>query len=115
MMIMDFNAWVADLAAGTATHASGFILKVEGDPQDPSAVDPGKFPADLNFVDQARLLRSGLTFLAQAASTSGQRWQSSTRSDDIKTAAIREREAQAKRFAENPDKPKRSVLSLKKG
>jgi hypothetical protein len=111
---MDFSDWVADLATGTATHASGFTLRVEGNPRDPSSVDPGKFPADLSFVDQARLLRSGLEFLAKTASGSRESWSTSSRSDDMKTAAIREREAQAKRFADNPDKPKRSVLSLKK-
>lgn len=111
---MDFNDWVADVAAGTATHASGFILRIEGNPRDPSSVDPGKFPLELNFVDQARLLRSGLEFLAKASNGASETWKTSNRVDDIKTAAIKEREAQAKRFAENPDKPKRSVLSLKK-
>lgn len=122
-MITDFNAWEADLAAGTATHASGFVLKVEGNPKDPSSVDPGKFPADLNFIDQARLLRSGLEFLAKAAVTSGasygnwqpeSQWQTSSKADEAKMAAIKEREALAQRFAERTDKPKRSVLSLKK-
>lgn len=113
-MIMDFNDWVADVAAGTATHASGFVLRIEGNPRDPSSVDPGKFPADLNFIDQARLLRSGLEFLAKASSGAAGSWITSNRASDSKTAAIKEREAQARRFAENPDKPKRSVLSLKK-
>lgn len=113
-MTMDYDDWVADPAAGTATHTSGFTLRVEGNPRDPSSVDPGKFPGDLSFAEQARLLRSGLEFLAKSASGSSDGWSTSSRSDDIKMAAIREREAQAKRFADNPDKPKRSVLSLKK-
>lgn len=115
---MDFNAWEADPAAGTATHSSGFVLKVEGNPRNPSSVDPGKFPPELTFAEQARLLRCGMEFLAKAASNGGYKeeteWTSSTRSDDIKTAAIKEREALAQRFAERTDKPKRSVLSLKK-
>lgn len=121
--MMDFNAWVADLAAGTATHSSGFILKIEGNPKDPSSVDPGKFPPELSFVDQARLLRSGMEFLVKAAAESGlsyggaslDGWKTSTKADDAKMAAIKEREALAQRFAERSDKPKRSVLSLKKG
>jgi hypothetical protein len=116
---MDFDAWEADLAAGTATHASGFVLKVEGNPRNPSSVDPGKFPADLNFVDQARLLRCGMEFLAKAASDNGATHYSSksgfAKVDDPRMAAIRAREEEAKRFAERSDKPKRSVLSLKKG
>lgn len=111
---MDFNDWVADLTAGTATHASGFIIKVEGNPTDPSQVDPGKFPEGLSFIEQARLLRSGLEFLAKEAKQMGKLTSYSTRKDDPKMAAIREREEQAKRFAERADKPERSVLSLKK-
>jgi hypothetical protein len=113
---MDFNDWVADPAAGKAVHSSGFMLQIEGNPRDPSSVDPGKFPAELNFVEQARLLRCGLEFLAKAASSAGSEtsWISTNRASEVKSAAVKEREAQAKRFAENPDKPKRSVLSLKK-
>lgn len=112
---MDFDDWVADPAAGKAVHSSGFMLKVEGNPRDPSSVDPGKFPTELNFIEQARLLRCGLEFLAKSASGVGSEtsWISS-RATDVKSAAVKAREAQAKRFAENPDKPKRSVLSLKK-
>lgn len=112
-MIMDFNAWVADLAAGTATHESGFVIRVEGSPRDPSSVEPGKFPAELSFIDQARLLRMGLEFLAKAA-VNGGAWNGASRGVEVKSAAVKEREAQAKRFADNPDKPKRSKLSLKK-
>lgn len=111
---MDFNNWVADVAAGTATHASGFTLKVEGNPADPSGVAPGKFPPDMSFVDQARLLRCGLEFLAKQSSASGGSGYV-RREDDRKSLAIREREAQARRFAEQrQDKPQRSVLSLKR-
>lgn len=115
VITMDFDDWVADLAAGTATHSSGFVVRIEGNPADPSAVDPGKFPTGMSFVDQARLLRSGLEFIARSAA--GGSWGKESYSaprKDFKSAAILEREAQAKRFAENPDKPKRSVLSLKK-
>jgi hypothetical protein len=113
---MDFNDWSADPEAGTATHASGFTLKVEGNPRDPSAVDPGKFPVGLSFADQARLLRLGLECLAKAAAESGldNSWRRAAPARNAKTPTILKREAQAKHFAENPDKPKRSVLSLKK-
>jgi|SRR5690554_1541993 len=123
-MTMDFNAWQADVAAGTAVHESGFMLKVEGNPSNPSSVDPGKFPANLSFAEQARLLRCGMEFLAKAANKAGGDhggWRAdaerktSPRVSDAKTAAIKEREALAQRFAEQrSDKPKRSVLSLKK-
>ena len=127
-MTMDFNAWQADVAAGTAVHESGFILKVEGNPSNPSSVDPGKFPANLSFAEQARLLRCGMEFLAKAANKSGGGngngnggWRAETATktapkiSDAKSAAVKEREALAQRFAEQrSDKPKRSVLSLKK-
>ena len=115
---MDFDAWEADFAAGTATHACGFVLKIEGNPRNPSSVDPGKFPPDLSFADQARLLRCGMEFLAKAASDNGATHYSSksgyARADDPRMAAIKERDEEAKRYAERSDKPKRSVLSLKK-
>lgn len=110
---MNFDDWVADLATGTATHASGFSIRIEGNPKDPSDVHPGKFPADLSFVDQARLLRSGLEFLAKSKVIGSQSWISSP-ATDAKSEAIRAREELAKRFAEREDKPQRSVLSLKK-
>lgn len=112
---MDFHDWVADPEAGTATHASGFTLKVEGNPRDPSAVDPGKFPAGLSFAEQARLLRVGLEHLAKAAdSSSPSPRRGSASSRDGKTPTILKRESQPKRLVGNPDKPKRDVLSLKK-
>lgn len=116
---MDFDAWEADLAAGTATHASGFVLKIEGNPRNPSSVDPGKFPPELSYADQARLLRCGMEFLARAAASEGgaTHYSSKTgyaRADDPRMAAIKAREAEAKRYAERADKPQRSVLSLKK-
>ena len=114
---MDFDAWVADLAAGTATHESGFILQVEGDPRDPSAISPANFPANLSFVGQARLMRCGLEFLAKASLSSPTTYSSATGATDIeslKSEATKEREALAKQFAERADKPERSVLSLKR-
>lgn len=110
---MNFDDWTADLAAGIATHASGFTIRIEGNPKDPSEVYPGKFPEGISFVDQARLLRSGLGFLAKNSGTTPKSWQSSP-VQDAKSEAIRAREELAKRFAERPDKPQRSVLSLKK-
>ena len=114
---MDFEAWVADLAAGTATHESGFMLQVEGDPRDPSAINPANFPSNISFVDQAKLMRCGLEFLAKAASSAGSNYvRQSTPTDieSLKSPAAKEREALAKQFAERTDRPERSVLSLKK-
>ncbi|HSC67431.1 MAG TPA: hypothetical protein VLC79_07065 [Cellvibrio sp.] len=110
---MNFDDWTSDLAVGTATHASGFTIRIEGNPKDPSDVYPGKFPEGLSFVDQARLLRSGLEFLAKSGARAPTSWQSSP-VQDAKSEAIKAREDLAKRFAERPDKPQRSVLSLKK-
>ena len=109
---MNFDDWTADLATGTATHTSGFTIRVEGNPKDPSEVYPGKFPDGICFVDQARLLRSGIEFLAKSGGSTPKSWQSN--SQDAKTEAIKAREELAKRFADRPDKPQRSVLSLKK-
>lgn len=110
---MNFEEWTADTATGTATHSSGFTLRIEGNPRDPSEVFPGKFPEGLSFVDQARLLRSGLDALAKAAKNSpGADYV--LPKPQLKSAAAQEREALAKQFAERSDKPQRSVLSLKK-
>lgn len=115
---MDFDAWVANLAAGTVTHESGFVLQVEGNPRDPSAINPANFPADLSFVDQARLMRCGLEFLAKAASASPTSYSANNNGvsdiESLKSEATKEREALAKQFAERADKPERAVLSLKK-
>ncbi len=115
---MDFNAWVANLAAGTVTHESGFVLQVEGNPRDPSAINPANFPANLSFIDQARLMRCGLEFLAKAAADTPGSYSSAvggvTDIESLKSEATKEREALAKQFAERADKPERSVLSLKK-
>lgn len=114
---MDFDAWVADLAAVTVTHESGFVLHAEGDPNDPSAINPANFPAQLSFVDQARLMRCGLEFLARAAADSPAGYKAVRAATDIeslKSQAVKDREALAKQFSERADKPERSVLSLKK-
>lgn len=110
---MNFEDWTADLAAGTATHASGFSIRIEGSPKDPTDVYPGKFPEGISFIEQARLLRSGLEFLAKSGGSAPKSWQSSPVAD-AKSEAIKAREELAKRFAERPDKPQRAVLSLKK-
>lgn len=109
---MNFEDWVADMASGTATHTSGFSIRIEGNPKDPSEVYPGKFPDGISFADQARLLRSGLEFLAKNSGTIPKSWQSSSR--DAKSEAIKAREELAKHFAERSDKPERAVLSLKR-
>ena len=110
---MNFDDWTADVAVSVATHSSGFTVRIEGNPKDPSEVYPGKFPDGLSFVDQARLLRCGLEFLAKFGGSTPKSWVANP-AQDVKTEAIRAREELAKRFAERPDKPQRSVLSLKK-
>ncbi len=110
---MNFEDWAVDVTAGTATHVSGFSIRIEGNPKDPSDVYPGKFPEGISFVDQARLLRSGLESLAKSSGNTPKSWQSSP-VQDAKSEAIKAREELAKHFAERTDKPDRPVLSLKK-
>jgi hypothetical protein len=107
---MDFESWDVDLAAGEARHGSGCVVRVEGNPSDPSAVEPSGFPEALNYIDQARLLRCGIEALAQAADRGGAR---GTR-PPAKSQTVKALEKKAQLFADNPDKPKRAVLSLKK-
>jgi hypothetical protein len=92
---MDFDAWTVDLKSLSATHDCGFRLEIEGSAKDPSAVHPGKFPAGLNGIEQARLVRTGVEALAKAAS---------------KKPAAPKKPA----YKAPADKPKRPVLSLKK-
>ena len=65
---MDYSAWTVDLKRKSATHSSGFKLAVEGNPRDPSAVHPGKFPSGVGTLEKVRLLRTGMEALAMAAS-----------------------------------------------
>ncbi|WP_049723777.1 hypothetical protein [Gilvimarinus polysaccharolyticus] len=113
---MNFEAWDVNLAAGEARHSCGCIIRIEGNPRNPSAVDPSHFPKSMNFIDQARLLRCGIEALALAAEQGGA---PAGQDDDgvsvkIKSRTVLDLEQKAKMFAENPDKPKRAVLSLKK-
>jgi len=104
---MNFDDWTADLAANSATHSSGFTIRIEGNPKDPSDVYPGKFPEGISFIDQTRLLRNGLEFLAKSTVTK----------PSIPTPAqeaIKAREELTKLFADRSDKPQRAKLSLKK-
>ncbi|WP_339617592.1 hypothetical protein [uncultured Gilvimarinus sp.] len=114
---MDFESWDVDLPAGEARHSSGCIIRVEGDPRNPSSVDPSHFPKSLNFIDQARLLRCGVEALANAAAEGGApiaRERDEGTSVKVKSRTVQDLEQKAKMFADNPDKPKRAVLSLKK-
>lgn len=109
---MDFENWDVDLAAGVASHESGCTIRVEGDPSNPSSVDPTNFPKSLNFLDQARLLRCGVEALVKAAQSGGAVRSGSGAAQKSKT--VKSLEEKARLFAENPDKPKRAVLSLKR-
>lgn len=112
---MDFESWDVDLASGEARHECGCVVRVEGDPQNPMSVDPSNFPKDMSFVDQARLLRGGVEALANAARNGGYSGaQAREASVKVKSRTAQELERKARLFADNPDKPKRAVLSLKK-
>lgn len=107
--LMNLDDWTVDTTQNTLTHTNGFILRFEGDPKDPSEIYPENFPTNMSFVEQTRLLRAGLEFLAKFAGSSV--WKPT---QPIKSEAVKAREELAKQFAERPDKPQRSVLSLKK-
>lgn len=95
---MDLEAWNVDLARMSAVHrTTGFTVVVEGDPSNPSGVSPGKFPDDLNAVEQAGLLRCGVKAIMDAAEREGKK---------------RRDVARAERRLNHT--PKRPVLSLKR-
>jgi len=106
---MNFDDWTVDMTNNSLTHANGFTIRFEGDPKDPSDIYPEKFPEGLSAINQARLLRAGLEFLARFARTAV--WQPA---QPIKSEAVKAREELARQFAERPNKPQRPVLSLKK-
>ncbi|MBU3071471.1 hypothetical protein KOI40_16720 [Aestuariicella sp. G3-2] len=95
---MNLEAWTVDLKSLSATHESGFRLEIEGNPRDPSAVHPGKFPKGLSSIDQVRLVRLGVEAITREAKNS------------------RQPKPAAKKPAYIPpvNKPKRATLSLKK-
>lgn len=70
IVVMNFEAWTVDLKSLSATHESGFRLEVEGNPKDPSAVHPGKFPPGLSSIEQVRLVRYGVEAITKTAKTS---------------------------------------------
>ena len=104
--MMDFDAWSVDLESGSAVHATGFKIIVEGDPANPMGVNPGRFPEGLSAVQQATLLRCGLEHLMQAA-------QNSSYSHSRKRFAAAAAPVEAKVVKERKT-PTRPVLSLKR-
>jgi len=92
---MDFDAWTINLSTLSATHESGFSIEIEGNPKDPSSVNPGRFPSNLSGIEQVRLLRHGMEAFAKEAT---------------------KKASKAKKLVYDPppNKPKRPVLSLKK-
>src|SRR5690625_8002854 len=97
-----------DTVQQRAQHHTGCSVQVEWEPQDPSAVVPGRAPEHLSAVEQAQLLREGMKELAASAGSVGRA------SSRIKSRSQQRAEAQAKLFAERNDKPERPRLSLKK-
>lgn len=63
---LDYDAWTMDESRLTATHSSGFTLQWEGSAKDPSAIHPGRFPKELSSIEQVRLLRIGVEFIAKS-------------------------------------------------
>jgi hypothetical protein len=69
-VVMNFEAWTVDLKTLSATHENGFRLEVEGNPKDPAAVHPGKFPPGLSSIEQVRLVRYGVEAIVKEAKNS---------------------------------------------
>ncbi len=99
---MASEEWNVDLIEKVAKHNSGFTLRFEGGPKDPSAIHPGAFPQSLSSLDQVRLLRQGMEAIANAPKQNG---------SDATWAAKKPAQVQ-ERMADY--KPSRPVLSLKK-
>ncbi len=97
---MSSEAWSVDLVEKIATHTSGFTVRFEGNPRDPSSVYPGVFPKELSALDQVRLLRAGVEAIGRARPAAR----------TVEKPAVKP--AKPRHVAEN--KPKRPVLSLKK-
>ncbi len=95
---MDFEAWTVDLKTLTATHSSGFRLEIEGNPKDPNAVHPGKFPVGMSNIDQVRLLRTGVEAIASEGKKARGAVSVTPRRTNVSVA----------------NKPKRDTLSFKK-
>ena len=99
--MMDFDAWTVDVDSGSAVHATGFKLVVEGDPANPMGVNPGRFPEQLSAVQQATLLRCGIEALIKAA----QKRRNQNPRPQLNVV---------KQAAERKTAPRRPVLSLKR-
>jgi hypothetical protein len=97
---MNFDAWIVDLPTLSATHESGFRIEVEGNPRDPQAVNPGRFPKEFTGIEQVRLLRVGVEAIAKAAKQ--------------QLASKAERQTQPVVPVRKPSQSGRPVLSLKK-
>jgi len=97
---INFDDWEINLEAMSATHSSGFTLSVEGSVRNPSAVHPGPFPKHLSALEQVRLLRHGVEALAKAAKRDNpQHPNRPSRNHDTPP---------------NPDRPRKSLLKLKR-
>jgi len=92
------NEWDVNMDSQLATHASGFTVRVDGNPRSPTGVSPNNVPAGMNVAEQARLLRIGMDLIAKGAVSKPKR------------PAVKP----ARRVLAENHKPKRPVLSLKK-
>ncbi len=99
---MSFEDWNVDLIEKVAKHSSGFTLRFEGHPKDPSAIHPGPFPQSLSSLDQVRLLRQAMECIACAPKQD----EGAARGAVKKPVQLKEKMADYK--------PSRPVLSLKK-
>lgn len=99
---MSVEDWNVDLIEKVAKHVSGFSLRFEGNPKDPSAIHPGPFPQSLSALDQVRLLRLAMEAIASARQGDTPK----PKVEPVKPLSVQEKMADYT--------PKRPVLSLKK-
>ncbi len=90
-----------------AVHESGFRVEVEGNPRNPNAVHPGKFPVGLDAISQVRLLRMGVEAIAAAAKSGGEEAYANKSPRVIKAP-------KPSPFGDPAKRPKRATLSLKR-
>jgi hypothetical protein len=105
MAVMNFEDWTVDLNTASATHACGFRVEVEGSLKEPSEVNPGRFPKELDGLAKVRLLRCGVDAIIAAAKQQ--------KAAPAKKLGLSD--AEKKAFANQPKRPKLSLKKKKEG
>ncbi|MCV6628029.1 MAG: hypothetical protein OIF38_18190 [Cellvibrionaceae bacterium] len=96
---MDYEAWTVAADGRSASHVSGWVISVQGDPSQPHEVNPGSLPGGIEPLQQARLLRHGIEAIAKAAKG--------------KPRAAERAKQLSQQFASDPKRQRKPKLSLK--